>query len=32
MDHIQNAKLTFELEIQALENLKDSIGDDFKRA
>lgn len=32
MDHIQNAKLTFELEIQALENLKDSIGDDFKKA
>lgn len=32
MDHIQNAKRTFELEIQALENLKDSIGDDFKKA
>lgn len=32
MDHIQNAKLTFELEIQALEKLKNSIGDDFKKA
>ncbi|MBY7733850.1 SIS domain-containing protein [Francisella philomiragia] len=32
MDHIQNAKLTFELEIQALESLKNSIGDDFKKA
>ncbi|AJI46751.1 KpsF/GutQ family sugar-phosphate isomerase [Francisella philomiragia] len=32
MNHIQNAKLTFELEIQALEKLKNSIGDDFKKA
>ncbi|MEY8701645.1 SIS domain-containing protein [Francisella philomiragia] len=32
MDHIQNAKRTFELEIQALDKLKDSIGDDFKKA
>ncbi|QEO57218.1 KpsF/GutQ family sugar-phosphate isomerase [Francisella marina] len=32
MDHIQNAKQTFELEIQALEKLKESIGDDFKKA
>ncbi|GMN90248.1 KpsF/GutQ family sugar-phosphate isomerase [Francisella sciaenopsi] len=32
MDHIQNAQRTFELEIQALEKLKDSIGDDFKKA
>lgn len=32
MDHIENAKQTFELEIQALEKLKESIGDDFKKA
>ncbi|WP_150464426.1 SIS domain-containing protein [Francisella sp. XLW-1] len=32
MDHIQNAKQTFELEIQALEKLKESIGDNFKKA
>lgn len=32
MSHIENAKKTFEMEITALENLKDSIGQNFKKA
>ena len=32
MSHIENAKKTFEMEITALENLKDSIGQSFKKA
>lgn len=32
MNHIENAKKTFELEIQALETLKDSIGESLEKA
>ncbi|WP_150466444.1 SIS domain-containing protein [Francisella sp. SYW-9] len=32
MSHIENAKKTFEMEIEALQNLKDSISENFKKA